>query len=148
MCELNEKLYSPSHIDVIFSILVGYGAILFIWLAIKPIYKTIHKKDFIRYWGVCSIAYWILTIVLWKIYKFFKLDALIFEVWALSIVFCIVSVVYFMVFRFLSHQEIIKESLSKKEKIGIILASFIHFLISPILTIPIVIILSEAIREC
>lgn len=109
---------------------VLYGLMLFIWVLIKPVYRVLHKKDFIKYWNIDSVVYWILVVIAWGIYKLLGLYPF-FDWLLLSIVPCVISNIYFMVFRFFSNQEIIEETLSKNEKKGIVVASFIHFLIAP-----------------
>lgn len=117
--------------DFSFVTIIVYGIILLIWALIPPINKTIHKKDFIRYWSVWGMLYWILSVIVYEISKILGFYNNIAEWFLLSIISCVISVIYFMVLRFFSRQEIIKQSLSKNEKIGIVIVSFIHFLISP-----------------
>lgn len=118
-------------LDALLYISILYGFVLFIWNFIKPVYIVLHKKDFIKYWNICSVLYWIVTLITWKIYKILKIYPS-FNWPLLSIIFCLISNIYFIVFRYFSHQEIIKESISKNEKIGIAIVSLIHFLLSPI----------------
>ena len=118
-------------LEALLYISILYGFVLFIWIFIKPIYIVLHNKDFLKYWNIYGVSYWISTLIVWKIYKILKIYTF-FDLLLLSIVFCFISNIYFIIFRFFSKQEVIKETLSKKQKIGIAIASFIHFLISPI----------------
>ena len=114
-------------IDFTLSTIILYGIVLLIWTVIPRVNKTICKKDFITYWSIYSISCWVLAIIFLKISKNY-----IAEWFALSIIAYIASIIYFIGFRFWNDKKIIKESLSKNEKIGIFITSFIHFLISPI----------------
>ena len=119
------------NLEALLYISILYGFVLFIWIFIKPIYIVLHNKDFLKYWNIYGVSYWISTLIVWKIYKILKIYTF-FDLLLLSIVFCFISNIYFIIFRFFSKQEVIKETLSKKQKIGIAIASFIHFLISPV----------------
>ena len=56
--------------EVLLHISILYGFVLFIWNFIKPIYMVLHKKDFIKYWDIYSVVYWIITLIAWKIIRF------------------------------------------------------------------------------
>ncbi|OBV28916.1 hypothetical protein BKN38_04850 [Helicobacter sp. CLO-3] len=133
-------------LDFIFFTILLYGLVLLIWSIIPQVKKCLFKKDFIRYWSICGILYWILAAIFWKIYAGLKISSGIFrwlewsEYFLFSIVLCVVSIIYFMIFRFFSDYKTSQKTsqkpdtkyLSKNEKIGVVIASFIHFLISPI----------------
>ena len=80
------------------------------------------------------MIYWIAVVLFWIFFKGLGVYSIYewLEFYLLSIIPCIISVIYFIIFRFFSSQEILKESLSKNEKVGIAIASFLHFLLSPI----------------
>ena len=109
---------------------VLYGFMLLIWTLIRPGYRACHKKDFLKWWNICSMLYWILTIIIWGICKILGIYPF-FNLLLLSIASCVVSNIYFIVFRFLSNQKTSQKSsaeyLSKNEKIGVVIVSFIHF---------------------
>lgn len=124
-------------LEFIFYTIVLYGIALLVWSVIPRVNMVMHKKDFIKYWSICSVAYWIVAVLFWIFFKSLRVYS-IYEwlgFYLVFIILCIVSVIYFAIFRFFSNQEIIKESLSKNEKIGIAMISFLHFLLSPILSL-------------
>ncbi|OBV28918.1 hypothetical protein BKN38_04860 [Helicobacter sp. CLO-3] len=129
---------------------VLYGFMLLIWTLIRPGYRACHKKDFLKWWNICSVLYWILIIIAWKIYEILGIYPF-FDWLSLCIGPCVVSNIYFMVFRFFSSmvsrffsnivfrffsdqktsqkpgQKPNTKYLSKNEKIEVVIASFIHF---------------------
>lgn len=118
---------------VLLYISILYGFVLFIWNFIKPVYMVLHKKDFIKYWSICSVSYWIVSLSILYLSKIFKIQlADWFAFFPIAILYILISNIYFLVFRFFSSQEISKESLSKNEKVGIAIASLIHFFIASV----------------
>lgn len=125
---------SVSFLEFIFYVVVLYGIALLVWSVIPRVNMVMHKKDFIKYWGIYSVVYWIVAVLFWSFFKSLKVYS-IYEwlgFYLIFIILCIVSVIYFAIFKFFSNQEIIKKPLSKNEKIGIAMVSFLHFLLSPI----------------
>lgn len=123
-----------SFLGFIFYVVVLYGIALFVWSVIPRVNTIMHKKDFTKYWSIYSVIYWIAIVLFWTFFKSLGVYN-IYEwlgIYLLFIIPCIISVIYFIIFRFFSSQEILKESLSKNEKVGISIASFLYFLLSPI----------------
>ena len=121
-------------LEFIFYTIVLYSIALLVWSMIPRVNMVMHKKDFIKYWSIYSVAYWIVAVLFWIFFKSLRVYS-IYEwlgFYLIFIILCIISVIYFAIFRFFSSQEIIKESLSKNEKIGIAMVSLLHFLLSPI----------------
>ncbi len=105
-----------SFLEFIFYTIVLYGIVLLIWSVISRVNAIIHKKDFIKYWSIYSVAYWIVAILFWSFFKSLGIYS-IYEwltLYLISIILCIVSVIYFAIFRFFGDQKNIKESLSNK----------------------------------
>ena len=125
---------SVSFLEFIFYVVALYGIALLVWSVIPRVNTIIHKKDFTKYWSIYSVIYWIAVVLFWIFFKGLGVYSIYewLEFYLLSIIPCIISVIYFIIFRFFSSQEILKESLSKNEKVGIAIASFLHFLLSPI----------------
>ena len=55
-------------------ICILYGFALFIWNFIKPVYMVLHKKDFIKYWSICSVSYWIVSLSILYLSQIFKIQ--------------------------------------------------------------------------
>lgn len=123
-----------SFLEFIFYVVVLYGIALLVWSVIPRANIVIHKKDFVKYWSIYSVIYWIVAVLFWIFFKSLGAYSIYewLEFYLLFIIPCIISVIYFIIFRFCSSQEIIKESLSKNEKVGIAIAGFLHFLLSPV----------------
>ena len=125
---------SVSFLEFIFYVVALYGIALLVWSVIPRVNTIIHKKDFTKYWSIYSVIYWIAVVLFWIFFKGLGVYSIYewLEFYLLFIIPCIISVIYFIIFRFFSSQEILKESLSKNEKVGIAIAGFLHFLLSPI----------------
>ena len=130
--------------EALLYISILYGFVLFIWNFIKPVYMVLHKKDFIKYWNIYSISYWIVGLSILYISKIFKIQlADWFAFFPIAILYILISNIYFIVFRFFSSQEILKESLSKNEKVGIAIVSLIHFFIAPVFSVALLVFVFE-----
>ena len=130
--------------EALLYISVLYGFVLFIWNFIKPVYIILHKKDFIKYWSIYSVSYWIVGLSILYLSKIFKIQfADWFAFFPIAILYILISNIYFIVFRFFSSQEILKESLSKNEKVGIAIVSLIHFFIAPVFSVALLVFVFE-----
>ncbi|WP_165815644.1 hypothetical protein, partial [Helicobacter cinaedi] len=61
-----------SFLEFIFYVVVLYGIALLVWSVIPRVNTIIHKKDFIKYWGIYSVVYWIVAVLFWSFFKSLK----------------------------------------------------------------------------
>ena len=134
-----------SFLEFIFYTIVLYGIALLVWSVIPRVNTIIHKKNFTKYWSIYSVIYWIVAVLFWIFFKSLGAYSIYewLEFYLLFIIPCIISVIYFIIFRFFSSQEILKESLSKNEKVGIAIASLIHFFIAPVFSVALLVFVFE-----